>query len=260
VRARDAPHARGVARLGDVPEERRRACGISLGAIMRTTQQQARVAGFYYLLLALTAPVGLVYVPGKLFVDGNAAATAENLRTSAGLLRVGIACDLAHQVVCIFLVLALYRLFQPVDEWLAKQVVILGALVSVPIMFVNVLNEVAALALASPADYLTVFDRPQRDALAYLFVELHGAGISVVSVFWSLWLFPFGLLAIRSGFIPRVFGVLLILAGVAYLATSFTELVLPRYEHLVSQLASPLKMGELPMVVWLVGWGARKVP
>jgi hypothetical protein len=224
---------------------------------MRTTQQQARVAGVYYMLLALTAPLGLVYVPGKLFVDGNAAATAENLRASAGLLRAGIASELGHQVVCVFLVLALYRLFKPVDEWLAKQVVILGALVSVPIVFVNVLSEIAALALAGPADYLAVFDRAQRDALAYLFVDLHGAGISVVSVFWSLWLFPFGLLAIRSGFVPRVFGVLLIIAGAAYMATSFTDLVLPQYATLVSRLASPLKMGELPMVVWLVGWGAR---
>jgi hypothetical protein len=227
---------------------------------MRTTQQQARVAGFWYLLLAVTAPVGLVYVPGKLFVDGNAAATADNLRASAGLLRIGIAADLVHQVVCIFLVLALYRLFKPVDEWLAKQVVILGALVSVPIMFVNVLSEIAALLLAAPAAYLTVFDWAQRDALAYLFVELHGEGISVVSVFWSLWLFPFGLLAMRSGFIPRVFGVLLILAGVAYMATSFTDIVLPQVAPLIAKLASPLKMGELPMVVWLVGWGARKAP
>jgi hypothetical protein len=124
-------------------------------------------------------------------------------------------------------------------------------------MFVDVLTEIAALALAGPADYLAVFDRAQRDALAYLFIDLHGEGISVVSVFWGLWLFPFALLVIRSGFIPRVLGVLLILAGVAYLVTSFTDLVLPRYAPLVSRLASPLKMGELPMVVWLVGWGAR---
>lgn len=149
---------------------------------MSTIKHQARVAGVLYLLL-LTAPIGLLYVPGKLIVSGDATATADNLRTSGGLLRLGIASELFHQVVAIFLVLALYRLFRPVNETLAKQVVILGALVSVPIMFVNVLNDLAALTLVSGADFLSVFERPQLDALAYLFLRLHGQGITVASIF-----------------------------------------------------------------------------
>lgn len=227
---------------------------------MSSTQQQARVAGLLYLLLALTAPLGLLYVPGKLIVLGNATATAANIKASEGLLRAGIASELVHQVIAVFLVLALYRLFKGVDEALARQVVVMGALVSVPIVFVNVLNELAALILVSDADFLSVFGKPQLDALAYLFMRLHGDGITVASVFWGLWLFPFGMLVIRSGFIPRVFGVLLIIAGVAYLASAFATLVLPRYEPLVSKVAGPLEIAEVPIIFWLLIWGAKTRP
>lgn len=142
----------------------------------------------------------------------------------------------------------------------AKQMVILGALVSVPIMFVNVLNDIAALVLVSGADFLSVFEKPQLDALAYLFLGLHNHGIIVASIFWGLWLFPFGMLVIRSGFIPRVFGVLLMIAGVAYLASSFTALVLPRYAPLVEKVAMPLYFGELPVIFFLLIWGAKTRP
>ena len=148
----------------------------------------ARVAAVLYLLL-LTAPIGLIYVPSKLIVSGDATATADRLRASESLLRIGIGSELFHQAIAIFLVLALYRLFKAVNETLAKQVVILGALVSVPIVFVNVLNEIAAQVLVSGADFLSVFEKPQLDALAYLFLRLHSRGLTVVSVFWGLWLF-----------------------------------------------------------------------
>ena len=227
---------------------------------MSSTKQQARAAGFLYLLLALIAPIGLLYVPGKLIVSGNATATADNLRASEWLLRVGIASELTHQIIGVFLVLALYRLFKPVNETHAKQMVILGALVSVPIMFVNVLNEIAALILVKGAGFLSVFGKPQLDALAYLFLRLHSQGIIVASIFWGLWLFPFGMLVIRSGFIPRVLGVLLMIAGAAYLASSFATLVLPRYAPLVGQVALPLEVAELPIIFWLVIWGAKTRP
>jgi hypothetical protein len=230
------------------------------GEAVRSTQQQARAAGFLYLLIALSAPLGLVVVPARLIVSGNATATADNIRASEGLLRAGIASELVHQIIGVFLVLALYRLFKAVDETLAKQVVILGALVSVPIVFVNVLNEIAALTLAKGADFLSVFERPQLDALAYLFVRLHSQGINVASIFWGLWLFPFGMLVIRSGFIPRVLGVLLMIAGSAYLARAFSVLILPQYAPLVGQIALPLEMGELPIIFWLLIWGAKTRP
>ncbi|MEO7795085.1 MAG: DUF4386 domain-containing protein [Thermoanaerobaculia bacterium] len=227
---------------------------------MKTTKQLARRAGLLYFLLAVSAPLGLVIVPGRLFVSGNASATADNIRASGWLLRAGMASELVHQAIVIFLVLALYRLFVQVDEYLSKQVVILGALVSVPIVFVNVLNEIAALILVSGADFLTVFERPQRDALAYLFVRLHSQGIAVASIFWGLWLFPFGLLAIRSRFIPKFLGYLLWVAGAAYVTDAFFTLIAPQYMAAVSKVTGLLVMAEVPIIFWLLIWGAKKLP
>jgi len=228
------------------------------GEALSVIRHRARVAGWWYVALAVIAPVGLLYVPGELIVTGNATATAENIRSSPWLLRLGIASELSHQALGIFLVLALYRLFRPVNEMLAKQLVILGALVSVPIVFVNVLNEIAAIVLVGGADFLSVFEKPQQDALAYLFLRLHGQGIIVASIFWGLWLFPFGLLVIRSGFIPRVLGMLLYVAGFAYLASAFATLIAPSYGPQVSRIALPLEVAELPIIFWLAIWGARR--
>jgi hypothetical protein len=226
---------------------------------MNPIKKQARVAGLWYLLLGITAPIGLVYVPSKLIVSGNPAATIDNLRASDSLLRIGIGSELIHQVIGIFLVLALYRLFKAVNEKYAVLMVIFS-LLSVPIMFLNVLNDIAALVLVSGADFLSVFEKHQLDALAYLFLRLHSQGVIVAAIFWGLWLFPFGILIIRSGFIPRVLGVLLFIAGSAYLASSFTTLLLPRYAPLVNQFAMILEVAELPIIFWLLIWGAKTKP
>ena len=220
-------------------------------------RKAARIAGFLYLLVVITAPFGLVYVPGAIIVRGDATATANHIRASEWILRLGIASELVHQIIGIFVVLALFRLFRRVSEMLAWQVVILGALVSVPIMFLNVLNEIAALLLVSGAGFLSVFDQRQLDALAYLFLRLHSQGIFIAAIFWGLWLFPFGLLVMRSRFIPSVLGALLIVAGCAYLVSSFTTLIVPQYAQRVDQVALAFEICELPIVFWLVIWGAR---
>jgi len=227
---------------------------------MNSTKKQARVAGLLYLLMGITAPIGLIYVPSTLIVPGSATATADHIRASESLLRIGIASELFHQIIYIFLVLALSRLFKAVDEKQATLMVILGALVSVPIVFLNVLNEFAALGLAKGADFLSVFETRQLDALALLFLRLHGQGLVVVSIFWGLWLFPFGILVIRSGFIPRVLGVLLMIAGLGYLISTSTSLLLPGYGHLVDRFAMVLELGELPIIFWLLIWGAKEQP
>src|SRR5712691_2369698 len=226
---------------------------------MNSTKKQARIAGILYLLIAITAPIGLVYVPSTLIVPGDSTATADHVRASGLLLRIGIGSELFHQTVSIFLVLALYRLFKAVNEKQAVMMVILS-LVPIPIMFLNVLNELAALALVSGADFLSAFEKRQLDALGLLFLRLHGQGIIVASIFWGLWLFPFGMLVIRSGFIPRVLGFLLMIAGSAYLANSFVILVLPRYAPMVSQVALLLEVAELPIIFWLLIWGAKTRP
>jgi hypothetical protein len=124
-------------------------------------------------------------------------------------------------------------------------------------MFLNILNEIAAIVLVSRADFLAVFQPGQPEALALLFLGLHEQGIIVASVFWGLWLFPFGALVIRSGFIPRIFGYLLFIAGTGYLASSFASLVAPAYGHIVGQVALILEVAEVPIIFWLFFKGLR---
>ncbi len=213
--------------------------------------RRAKVAGRLYFLMGLIAPIGLLYVPGQLIVARDATATAERIRASAWLLRVGIASELIHQAIAIFVVLALYRLFKDVDERLAKQMVVLGGLVSVPITFLNVVNEQAALTLLGGADFLAVFEPRQLDALAYLFLRLHDKGIIVASIFWGLWLFPFGRLIVRSGYFPRILGFAVMVAGLAYVVNAFTVILLPQFAPAVGQVALILELGELPIIFWL---------
>lgn len=224
---------------------------------MTAIKTQARKAGVLYFLVLLIAPISLEYVPGKLYVRENATATADHIRDSELLLRIGISSELLHEALWVFVLLALYRLFKPVNENHARQMLILGALVSVPIVFVNVLNEIAAMWLVSGADFLAVFNKKQLDALAFLFYRLHGQGLNVASVFWGLWLFPFGTLVIRSGFIPRSLGLLLILAGIGYVTSSFTTLLFPQFKGTVDSIAGILEFGEVPIIFWLLIWGAK---
>ena len=223
---------------------------------MRTIKRQARIAGFLYFLVGVTAPIALLYVPGKIIVSGDATATANNIRASESLFRIGIAAELTYLVTIIFVTLALYRLFKGVSQARARELVILGSLISVPIGFLNALNQVAALVVATGPDFLSAYDTPQLDALAYLFLRLHSWGLDLASVFWGLWLFPFGILAVKSGFIPRIFGYLLFVAGFAYLASAYIAVLLPQYVEQVGDVAMILYFGEPPIMLWLLIWGA----
>ena len=224
-----------------------------------STRKIARRAGLLYLLFSLPGPFALLYVPGKLFVQGDAAATADRLRSSEGLLRMGMAAELIGFAGFIFVGLALYRLFRPVSEGHALAMLVLD-LVSVPISFVCVLGEIAALDFAGGgggARFLSAFDQPQRDAMAYLCLRLHGQGFHVAGIFWGLWLLPFGICVMRSGFIPRVLGILLVIAGCGYFASSLATLALPQYAHAVGRVTELTNLGELPIIFWLLIVGAR---
>ena len=226
---------------------------------MHSTKKDARVAGLLYLSL-MTAPLRLVYIPSTLFVSGNATATANNIAAHQTLFRLGIVSDLFTGTMAIFLTLALYRLFKGVDQDLARLIVILGSLMVTPIYFLNTLNDVAALVLVRGADFLSVFEKPQRDALAMLFLRLHHGGVVANEIFWGLWLFPFGILVYRSRFLPRILGVWLIINGFAYLAISFTGLLFPQYEAKVFNSAFPAMLGELAIMLWLLIRGAKVQP
>ncbi len=158
---------------------------------MSFTKNAGRFAGLLYILASIPGVFALVYVPSKLIVRGNAMATAHNIVASETLFRLGIAADLICQALFIFVALALYDLLKGVNRRHALLMVTL-ILVSIPIAFLNELNGIAALILVRGADFLSLFDKPQRDALAMLFLNLHGHGFDVAGIFWVFGCFPSG--------------------------------------------------------------------
>jgi hypothetical protein len=226
---------------------------------MSSLKKTARIAGLLYLVTCIPAPFSLIYVPNTLIVRGNATATASRILASEWMLRLGIAGELINAIAFLFVVLALYRLLQGVNKPLASLMVTLFA-ISIPISCLNVLNNIAALILVRGADFLSVFTKPQLDALAMVFLRLHSSGLLVAQIFWGLWLFPFGILVYRSGFIPRILGVLLILNGFAYPIQSFTSFLLPQYAGVVSRITFPVLFGEAAIILWFLIRGVRDQP
>lgn len=223
-----------------------------------------RFAGLLYVLASIPGVFALIYVPSKIMVHGDAAATAQNIVVHEGLFRVGIVAELFGQALFIFVALALYELLKRVNQQHALQMLSL-ILIAIPIAFVNELNSIAALVLVGrpvvllvgQIELLSVFDQPQREALAMLFLRLHGYGFDVAGILWGLWLFPLGLLVYRSGFIPRALGVLLILNSFTYPVNSAMSLLASPYRLFVSRWMMPLQFGELVFMFWLLIMGAR---
>jgi Domain of unknown function (DUF4386) len=226
---------------------------------MNSTKKAARLAGLLYLLVSIPFPFCVIYIPSILIVPGDAPATANNIRASELLFRVGLVGELICTVGFIFVVFALYRLLKGVNKTQASLMVTLFV-VSVPISFISVLNKVAALTLLSRPNFLAVFDPRQLDALAMAFLDWHGSAIVLAQIFWGIWLIPFGLLVFKSGFLPRILGVFLIIACFGYLSDSFTTLLFPAYVHIVSRYAMVLNFGELPIIFWLLIMGAKDQP
>ena len=225
---------------------------------MTAISKNARVAGLLYILASVVGLVRLLYIPKALLVYGNATATANNVAAHESLFRLGIVSGLVASVLWLFVPLALYRLLKEVNQTLAVLMVILGSLMQVPLFFVNTVTDAAALLLARGGGYLSVFDKPQRDAFARLFLDLHHQLDLAGLVFAGLWLFPFGLLVYRSRFLPRFLGVWLMIACFAWLAFSFTALLFPAYGDKAFSITQPIAIGEVATMLWLVIMGASE--
>lgn len=224
---------------------------------MSAIRNPGRVAGFWYLLLVLIGPLRLIYIPDKLFVRGNAAATVNNIAAHEWLFRFGIVSDLVGGVILIFLVLAFYRLFKTVDRNLAVMVVIFGGVMPALLDFVGAAFDAATLMIARGADFLSAFDKPQRDALALLFVKLGDEQTNAAEMLWGVWLLPLALLVYRSRFLPRFLGIWLAINGVAYVILCLAGELLPQYHNAVFNYGQPAFFGEVALMLWLVIKGAK---
>jgi len=228
---------------------------------MYPTVKAARIAGGIYLLMVLTAPFSLIYVPSKLIVRGNALATADNILAHETMFRLSIFGDLIGHVIFICLAVALYRLLSNVNKTWAILMVSF-VLVSAAVGFLNALNNIAAVILFRGGEFLDVIDKTQRDALGMLFVRLHSQGEFISEIFWGVWLFPFGLLVYRSGFLPRLLGVWLIVACFGWIALSITALFFPSHYGAAFTWLQPAFFAEMAIMLWLLirGVNVRALP
>jgi uncharacterized protein DUF4386 len=221
------------------------------------TRNPGRVAGFWYLLLVVIGPLRLIYIPSKLFVHGNAAATVDNIAAHQLLFRLGIVGDLLGGVILIFMVMAFYRLFKGVDQNLAALVVIFGGVMPALIYFVGVVSDAGALMLVRGGDFLSAFDKPHLDTLAVMFLHLRDQQNIAAEMLWGVWLFPLAALVYRSHFLPRFLGVWLALGGFAYVMLSLTGELVPQYYGKVFSYAQPAFFGEIALTLWLLIKGAK---
>jgi hypothetical protein len=219
-----------------------------------------RVAGLWYLLLVFLGPLRLIYIPEKLFVTGNAAATASNIIAHEWLFRFGMVADLLGAMVLVLLTMAFYRLFKDVDQQLAVLVVILGGVMPALLYIVNVATDASALMVARGADFLNVFDKAQRDALVLLILRQHSHLVTAAEILWGLWLAPLGMLVYRSRFLPRFLGVWLLFNALAYVLISLIGELAPQYSDTAFLFAQPALLAELALTLWLVIRGSGPKP
>jgi hypothetical protein len=219
-----------------------------------------RTPGLLYFMMGLPAVFSLQYVPAAFIVPGDAAATARRITEGALTYRIGILCDLVSNVGFLLLALSLYSVFKDVDRKQARLLLSL-VLVSVAVGLANEVHQIAPLILLGGADFHSAFTKPQLDALVLASLRLRSSGLAIDSALWGLWLFPFGILVIKSGFLPKLLGACLIIGGMGYLATCVTSIVIPDYRHVVSLVALPLyAIGEVPIALWLIVKGVRAQP
>jgi hypothetical protein len=227
------------------------------GAFMDSTRSLARRAGLLYVLASSAAPFSYLYVPDALIVKGDALATAERVRASEALLRAAIVGELYGATLLLFAALAFYRLFKEVDRPTSALLAAM-MLVSVPISYVNALCHIAPLVLLKSPAIAAVLDPGQVAAQVTLFLRLHSHGLVVNQIFWGLWLFPIGVLAMRSGFFPRWLAYPLFFAGAGYVLNSLGSLILPPSLRWITENLQILGVGEMPFFsFYLLIWGVR---
>ena len=214
-------------------------------------KKTARIAGLLYLINAITAAIGIIIIPGKLFIPNDIAETANNILSNEFLFRFGIFNGLASQIVFVFLALTLYKLFKNVDKNLSISLFAL-VVASVPVGFYIIFNQYEAFEILQN-NFMTSFEQIKIQELAMLKLQSYQNGIILIGVFWGIWLIPFGQLVYKSGFIPKIFGVLLIAGGITYLIDVSVFILFPGFHDKTNILvAVTSSIAELSMVLWFL--------
>jgi hypothetical protein len=219
-------------------------------------KKTARLAGLLYLFLIITGVYILMYVPSQIIAGSDSDTTAKNILSNEFLFRTSIIGDILSNTIFVFLVLVLYRLLKQVNDHQAKLMVAF-VIVQIPAVFIMEALNITSLMLFK-GEILKTFELNQRQDLAMLFIKINDYGSLTLEMFWGLWLLPFGLLVYKSGFIPRIFGILLIIAGIAYMHASLASILFPSYSTLVNKPTLLLvAIGEISITLWLLIKGVK---
>jgi hypothetical protein len=224
---------------------------------MNSTKKTARLAALLWFLTAVTGGFGYSYVRSSV-VPGDAAATAANIMASELLFRTAVVSNLFSQVILLFFGLTLYGFFKGSDRALARTL-LASIMLTVVVSVVNALNSFGALLVLSGADYLKAFTPEQLNAAALIFLRLGNFGQGLLEIFWVPYYFSFGLLVIRSGFLPKILGVLLMLMSVGFMVNILDKFLIPQfYPVAFTQLAMTLgALGGIPLFFGLLIKGLK---
>ena len=226
---------------------------------MTINKKLARITGLLYLGVVLTGIFSLMYVPSKLIVEDNASLTFQNITSQESLFRLWIVSGLLCYTFFLFLPLVLYKLLKPVNENYAKLMVLL-AVISVPIFFLNAQNLFNVLSLVSSANSYLGFSVEQIQSQVMLYLNQYDNGLRIVHIFSGLWLFPFGYLVFKSGFLPKFLGILLMLGCFGYLINFLGNTLISNYSEIgiASYIQLPASLGEIGICFWLLIMGVKE--
>ena len=208
----------------------------------------ARIAGFLYLLQIPLGVFGILYIPKALVVLGDAAATANNILAHEFLFRLSMVSAILAALVTVVTALFLYKVLKPVHKNYARLMVI-ATLVVAPISMLNELNHVAVLLLLNSPEIIPMFTTSQLQSLMSVFLEVQEYGIQIVGIFFGLWLLPMGYLVFKSGYMPKIIGVFLVITCLGYLIDFVTFFLFPNFGVIISEYAW---LGEVMMVSYLL--------
>jgi len=223
---------------------------------MNSLKKTARVAGILYIIMDVFMIFGGMYVDSKIYVPGDAVATAINILASEWLFRLGFVSNLVGLILQLLLAHVLYELFKSVDKGQAGLMVIL-VVAGVPVTFLNMLNQYAPILLLSGAGHLSAFNPAQLQTLSMVFLDMYKHGMMIDEIFWGLWLIPLGILVYRSGFVPKVLGVLLIVGCFGHLLSFLSTFLFPDYSAILIPISETVMFAELPIFLWLLIKGVK---